>query len=201
MERARSSGRDRGTGGRAGERRKKRREREGREEDGEKDGRRETGLRAAVGRAARPRKTGEEFSDEGDSPSRRGLPLAAVNLLLLFFLSAPFSLSPALPFKVLFHLSFSFAAPNSGRENHPLFLRSSFFHLSFLYFPSDLQPSFFLSLSFFLVSSRCSLLEVAGFHFARSIFFPFSSERNARRVIAPRATIAVGIDAVLALGN
>lgn len=152
------------------------------------------GLRAVVGRAARPRRTGE-FSDEGDSPSRRGLPLAAVNLLLLFFLSAPFSLPPLL--KVFFYLSFSFIAPNSRpRESS---LSSLVFLPSFLYFPSGLSPSFSL---FLYVSREFLLLPLRSHRFLfRATDFFFLRTKRARRVIAPRATIAAGIDAVLALGT
>lgn len=153
------------------------------------------GLRAVVERTARPRRTGE-FSDEGDSPSRRGLPLAAVNLLLLFFLSAPFSLPPLL--KVFFYLSFSFIAPNHRpRESS---LPSFVFLPSFLYFPADLSSSAPLSLSLFFKNSCLSLFEESHRFLFRTANF-FSSERNARRVIAPRATVAAGVDAVLTLGT
>lgn len=118
--------RDRGTRGCAGNAEKKRERERGRE----RQRKRETGRRAVVGRAARPRRTEGEFSDEGDSPLRRGLPLAAVNLLLLFFLSAPFSLSRPSSRSSSASLFLSLRQ-TPGREN-PLFLRSSFFHRFFI---------------------------------------------------------------------
>lgn len=75
-------------------------------------------------------------------PVASGLPLAAVNLLLLFFLSAR---SPRPPLKVLLSLfflySFSFITPKLSTAR-----KSSLFFHRFLYFLLDLS----FSLSFFL---------------------------------------------------
>lgn len=136
-------------------------------------------------RAARPRRTGGEFSDEGDSPSRRGLPLAAVNLLLLFFSSRSF-LSPAPPQGPLRPLFFFHCA--KLREPSPFFVRLpsivSLFPVPISRFRS---PPLFLPRV-----SRFSLFEVTDFHFARSTFsslpplFFFSPPRRANRATRNR---------------
>lgn len=112
----------------------------------------ETGIRAAVGRTREIKEDGKRVFGRRGLPVAPGLPLAAVNLLLLFFLSAfplPPPLPPPLPLAPqgpLFPSSFSFITPNSQSREFSLFLRA--FLPSFLYFPSDpsLSPAFVLSI-------------------------------------------------------
>lgn len=103
---------------------------------------RETGLRAAVGR---PRRTGREFSDERDSPSRRASRWRR-SICCSFFsyplvLPSPAPQGPPLP--LLFLSSFSFITPKLSTTRVLSFLRA--FLPSFLYFPFDLSFSFSVS--------------------------------------------------------
>lgn len=87
----------------------------------------------------------DELLVKGDSPLSPGLPLAAVNLLLLFFplRSLPPRLTPPPPFKI--HPTPPFLSllrqTLSAGKIFLFFLRP--FFTSFLYFPSALLPSVF----------------------------------------------------------
>lgn len=143
--------------------------REGLEKEGERT-EREMGLRAAVGR---PRRTGREFSDERDSPSRRASRWRR-SICCSFFSyplvpPSPAPQGPPLPF--LFLSSFSFITPKLSTARVFSFLRA--FLPSFLYFPFDLSFSFPVSFSLFL--SRflfCSLSQRFSFSSEENSFFP-----------------------------
>lgn len=189
-------GRDRGTGGRAGSA-KKEREREREREKKTKRGRK----RERRGTKGGCRESRETKEDGRSVFGRRGLPVApgppagGGQFAAPFFLIRSF-LSPAPPQGPPLPLFFSRCAKLRPRDpSLSFFVR--FFLPSFLYFPSDLSPSSSLFLEGALALPRSSKVTQVFVPRAGRFFFPSS----ARRVIAPRATIAVGIDAVLALGT
>lgn len=146
--------------------------REGLEKEGERT-ERETGLRAAVGR---PRRTGREFSDERDSPSRR-VSRWRRSICCSFF-SYPL-VPPRPPLKVLLFLFFfsplflSLRQNSRPRESSLFFV--PFFHRFFISRLISRFRSPFLSLSFSFFLSRflfCSLSQRFSFSSEGNSFFP-----------------------------
>lgn len=150
--------------------------REGLEKEGERT-ERETGLRAAVGR---PRRTGREFSDERDSPSRRASRWRR-SICCSFFSYPLVRPSPAPqgpPLPLLFLSSFSFITPKLSTTSSLFFV--SFFHRFFISRLISRFRSPFLSLSFFL--DFFFALYLKAFHFqVREILF-FRTRSRVMRV-------------------
>lgn len=162
-----------------GTQKKKERERE-KKTMSERKSERETGLGAIVGRAARPRRTGGEFSDAKGTPRRAGASRWRRSICCSFFSYPLLSLS----------------RPSSRSSSTSLFLSlrqtpaarilSFFVRLSSIVslFPVWSLASLFL----FLTEREFLFFALRSHRFSfRAVNF-FSSERNARRVITPRAT-------------